>query len=63
MMRPLTRVFFGYQPLAIPRKTPLGSVLIRFDGTVHPDRTLEFAHNSMDRLNLPTSGAGGAAQI
>ncbi|MBD8869886.1 phospholipase D family protein [Nocardioides donggukensis] len=62
MMRPLTRVFFGYQPLAIPRKTQLGSVLIRFDGTIHANRTLEFAHNSMDRLNLPTSGASGAVR-
>jgi HKD family nuclease len=57
MMRPLTRVFFGYQPLSVPRKTQLGSVLIRFDGTVHANRTLEFAHNSMDRLNLPPGGA------
>lgn len=62
MMRPLTRVFFGYQPVSVPRKTQLGSVLIKFDGTVHANRTLEFAHNSMDRLNLPTSGASGTVR-
>jgi HKD family nuclease len=62
MMRPLTRVFFGFQPLSVPRKTQLGSVRIRFGGTLHANRTLEFAHNSMDRLNLPTSGANGTVR-
>lgn len=62
MMRPLTRVFFGFPPLSVPRMTPLGSVPIVFDGLLHADRPLEFAHNSMDRLNLPTSAAGGTAR-
>jgi len=59
MMRPLTRVFFGFPPLSVPRMTPLGSVPIKFDAALHADRPLEFAHNSMDRLNLPTSAASG----
>jgi HKD family nuclease len=58
-MRKLTRVFFGVDALPVPKMTPLDSVTILFDGVVHANRTLEFAHNSMDRLNLPTSGSTG----
>jgi len=59
MMRPLTRVFFGLPPLSVPRMTPLASVPIKFDAALHADWPLEFAHDSMDHLNLPTSAAGG----
>lgn len=62
MMRPLTRVFFGFAPLQVPRMTSLGSVAIYFDGLLNTGRSLEFAHNSMDRLNLPTSTAAGTAR-
>lgn len=62
MMRPLTRVFFGFAPVQVPRMTSLGPVSIYFDGVLNADRSLEFAHNSMDRLNLPTSTAAGTAQ-
>lgn len=61
MMRPMTRVFFGFSPLSVPKMTPLGTVSVVFDGLLHTDRSLEFAHNSMDRLNLPTSATGGNA--
>jgi hypothetical protein len=59
MMRAMTRVFFGFSARAVPVKTPLGSVDIRYGGTIYPNETLEYAHNGMDRLNLPHPGPGG----
>jgi hypothetical protein len=59
MMRPMTRVFFGVPARVVPVKTPLGSVDIRYGGKIYPNETLEFAHNGMDRLNLPHPGPGG----
>lgn len=59
MMRAMTRVFFGIAARAVPKMTPLGSVDIRYDGTIHPNEPLEYAHNGMDRLNLPHPGSSG----
>ena len=59
MTRALTRVFFGFSELAVPNQTPLGLVDIAYNSNVTADLPLEFAHNGMDRLNLPKPGAGG----
>jgi hypothetical protein len=59
MMRAMTRVFFGIQPRTVPRMTPLGTVDIRYGGKIYSNESLEYAHNSMDRLNLPHPGPGG----
>lgn len=59
MMRALTRVFFGFSEVVVPKQTPIGSVEISFNNVVTPDLSLEFAHNGMDRLNLPRPSAGG----
>ena len=59
MMRAMTRVFFGVPATVVPVMTPLGSVDIRYGGTIYPNEHLEFAHNGMDRLNLPHPGSGG----
>jgi len=59
MMRAMTRVFFGVSASAVPKMTPLGSVDIRYAGTIYPNEHLEYAHNGMDRLNLPLPGPGG----
>ena len=59
MTRAMTRVFFGIPPNVVPVKTPLGSVDIRYGGAIYPNESLQFAHNGMDRLNLPHPGLGG----
>jgi hypothetical protein len=59
MMRAMTRVFFGVSATVVPVKTPLGSVDIRYGGMIYANETLEYAHNGMDRLNLPHPGLGG----
>ncbi len=61
MMRALTRVFFGFEPDEVPRKSPIGTVDIDFAGAVTTGLTLEFAHNGMDRLNLPALAGGTSA--
>lgn len=61
MMRPMTRVFFGFGAEPVPRKTRIGGVSIRFDGALSAGLSLEFAHNSMDRLNLPAASSTGVA--
>jgi HKD family nuclease len=53
MLRPLTRVFFGFDATAIPRMTLIGHVAMSVGKQIVPDRSLEYAHNSMDRINLP----------
>jgi hypothetical protein len=59
MTRALTRVFFGFLPDALEPKSPIGSIAIRYDGITTDDLTIQYAHNGMDRLNLPRPGAGG----
>jgi len=60
MMRGMTRVFFGIAAKVVPKKTSLGVVDIRHGSTIH-EVTLEYAHNGMDRLNLPHPGQYGPA--
>lgn len=61
MMRGLTRVFFGFPPEVVPKQTPIGVVDVVYGGSPTPNLSLEFAHNGMDRLNLPRPAAGGPA--
>lgn len=59
MMRALSRVFFGFPPTDIPKQTAIGTVDIRYEGTLTTGLSIEFAHNGMDRLNLPKPGSAG----
>lgn len=59
MMRGLTRVFFGFDGRRVAKQTPIGTVDIWYDGITTTGLSLEFAHNSMDRLNLPRPGDPG----
>jgi HKD family nuclease len=55
-----TRVFFGFGDGGLPRKSPIGSVLIEYER--HSAlRNLRVGHNYMDRLDLPTPGQEGPA--
>lgn len=62
MMRAMTRVFFGFEARVVPHMTPLGTVDIKYGARIHPGLPLEFAHNGMDRLNLPHPGMNGPAK-
>ncbi len=62
MMRAMTRVFFGFTDRVVPKMTALGTVDIRYGGHLHSDLPIEYAHNGMDRLNLPHPGGNGPAK-
>ena len=62
MMRALTRVFFGFDSNRVHRQTPIGTVAIQYGGNTVENLSIEFAHNSMDRLNLPRPGTSGPAK-
>lgn len=52
-MKRFTRVFFGVAPLDVPNDTELRRVTLIWRGEPYPDRTLRYANNGMDKLNVP----------
>lgn len=61
MMKRLSRVFFGYDPVSVPENTIIGSVDISFNGGTEGLYTLSYSDNKMDKINLPIPGALGPA--
>ena len=61
MMKRLSRVFFGFEPVAVQKNTSLGSVNISFNGGPVHEYTLSYSDNKMDKLNLPMPGTIGPA--
>lgn len=61
MMKRLSRVFFGFDPVDVPENTFIGSVSMRFNGGAFNDYSLTYSDNGMDKLNLPMPGADGPA--
>lgn len=59
MMKRLSRVFFGYSPLAVPKNSTIGSVDISYAGGAIAAYTLSYSDNKMDKLNLPMPGTFG----
>ena len=59
MMKRLSRVFFGFDPVTVPKNTVLGSVKIKFNGGQIHQYTLSYSDNKMDKLNLPMPGTNG----
>jgi len=59
MMKRLSRVFFGYDPIAVPENTLLGSVHVSYNGGPVAPYTLSYSDNKMDKLNLPMPGTIG----
>jgi HKD family nuclease len=53
MLKRLSRVFFGFEALDVPKKTPLGHIFISFGGGAVRECSLTYARNGMDRLTLP----------
>jgi HKD family nuclease len=61
MMKRLSRVFFGYDPIAVPENTVIGSTDISYSGGPVSAFTLSYSDNKMDKLNLPMPGTVGPA--
>lgn len=54
-----SRVFFGFSPEKVPRNTVLGYITIHYRNNIPCRRSVRFANNSMDKINLPIPGNGG----
>lgn len=54
-----TRVFFGFPPHQVQRNTVLGHVRIQYEQRAIVKRSIRFADNSMDKINLPIPGVDG----
>ena len=61
MMKRLSRVFFGFESVAVSKNTSLGSVNVNFNGGPIHAYTLSYSDNKMDKLNLPMPGTIGPA--
>ncbi|MFE4835299.1 hypothetical protein ACFRAU_11545 [Arthrobacter sp. NPDC056691] len=54
-----TRVFFGFSAKNVSKDTPLGTVEIRVGSHPYVGRTMRFANNGMDIINLPIPEQNG----
>lgn len=54
-----TRVYFGFDAANVPKNTKFGEVMIQATGHAAVSRTVKFANNSMDKINLPLPGRHG----
>jgi len=59
MMKRLSRVFYGFEPVSVPENSPIGTVRIRYHSAVRDDCSLTYSDNKMDKLVLPIPGDGG----
>lgn len=57
-LKRFTRVFFGFPAADLRPNSYVGSVVIEYEGHVHPDRHLRYGDNGMDKLDLPVPGVG-----
>lgn len=62
MMKRLSRVFFGYDPIAVQKNTAIGNVELSYNGGPFAGYTLSYSDNKMDKLNLPMPGTIGPAE-
>lgn len=56
-----TRVFFGFASSSVERNTIFGSVQLRYGTNPPVARTIKYANNQMDKINLPIPDNGGPA--
>lgn len=54
-----TRTYFGFSPAKVPRNTVIGEVLIQYENKPAQMRSVRFANNQMDKVNLPIPGQEG----
>lgn len=61
MLSRMTRVFFGFTAVEVPRDTYIGRVAIEYGNVLRDDCSLRFSNNHMDVLTLPLPGSEGPA--
>jgi hypothetical protein len=61
MMKRLSRVFFGFDPTAIPENSLIGHIHMNFNGGAADQYSLTYSDNKMDKLTLPIPGGLGPA--
>lgn len=54
-----TRVFFGFNATKVSKNSVLGHVQIQVPGFRSVQRSIRFANNQMDKVNLPLPGSDG----
>lgn len=54
-----TRTYFGFSPARVPKNTVIGEVLIQYENKPAKPRSVRFANNQMDKVNLPIPGQDG----
>jgi HKD family nuclease len=59
MMKRLSRVFFGFDSVAVPENTHIGDVEVSFNGGQGDQFSLTYSDNKMDKLVLPIPSAAG----
>ena len=59
MMKRLSRVFFGFEPIAVSENSSIGTINIHYGKSVRDDCSLTYSDNKMDKLVLPIPGDGG----
>lgn len=59
MMKRLSRVFFGFDAIALAPNTAIGTIDLRFSGGAWNNESLTYSDNGMDKLTLPIPGAAG----
>jgi len=59
MLSRLTRVFFGFSAVEVPRDSLIGHVRIDFQGNERTDCSLRYSNNAMDVLGLPIPSTEG----
>lgn len=59
MMKRLTRVFFGFEPISVTENSAIGTINIEYEKAVRDDCSLTYSDNKMDKLVLPIPGDGG----
>lgn len=59
MMKRLSRVYFGFPSVDVPKNSAIGEIDIRFGGLEAGPYSLTYSDNSMDKLILPLPGDYG----
>ena len=62
MLSRMSRVFFGFPSIDLPRDTTVGTVSISFREHRRDDCSLRFSNNAMDVLGLPIPDEGGPSK-
>lgn len=54
-----TRTYFGFSPKRVPKNTVIGKVNVQYQNKTEQLRSVRYADNQMDKVNLPKPGQDG----